>query len=251
LDAVAKAPAPLKAGVCSQKNCMRIWDVNPGYLNRQSLLGEHRELHGIVSIIKHNKKGYSNHPETLRWVDYGWALKQRHKLLVAEMNLRGYIDKSPVLLRSKPGIWPECYIDAPAKQISILREKYKTLESGRIPLPGNAQDYWAQHKYSVMARDISAYKNIGKWVTSRSGSKELPKVAIEVSALLRNAPEQRLKENALLHMWGYVSKYSSISGKELDSLSMATLLNNIQKLSLSNNIKYLIESTSLSELSAW
>jgi len=35
---------------------MRIWDIHPGYLNRQSLLGEHRELHGIFSIIT-NKKG--------------------------------------------------------------------------------------------------------------------------------------------------------------------------------------------------
>ena len=30
-------------------------DINPGYLNRQSLLGEHRELHGIVSKIDYNK----------------------------------------------------------------------------------------------------------------------------------------------------------------------------------------------------
>ena len=230
---------------------MRIWDVNPGYLNRQSLLGEHRELHGIVSIIKNNKKGYSKHPETLRWLGYGWALKQRHKLLVAEMNLRGYVDKSPVLLRSKPGVWPECYIDSPVKQFSILKEKYKTLEVGRIPLPKNAQQFWAQHKYSVMARDLNAYKNIEKRVASKSGSKELPEVAIETFILLQNAPEQRLIENTLLHMWGYVSNYSPISGKELDSLKMKTLLNEIQKLSLLNNIKYLIESTSISELNAW
>jgi len=26
---------------------MRIWDIDPGFLNAQSLLGEHRELHGI------------------------------------------------------------------------------------------------------------------------------------------------------------------------------------------------------------
>ena len=85
---------------------MRIWDINPGYLNRQSLLGEHRELHELVSIIKNNKKGYSKHPETLRWLGYGWALKQRHKLLVAEMTLRGYVDKSSILLRSKENEWP-------------------------------------------------------------------------------------------------------------------------------------------------
>jgi uncharacterized protein YbgA (DUF1722 family) len=230
---------------------MRIWDLNPGYLNRQSLLGEHRELHGIVSIILNNKKGYSKHPETLRWVGYGWALKQRHKLLVAEMNLRGYIDKSPVLLRSKPGLWPECYIDSPDKQITILKEKYKTLESGRIPLPKNTQQFWAQHKYSVMARDISVYKSIGEWVASKPGSKELPKVVMEITTLLRNAPEKTLIENTLLHMWGYVSKYSSITGRELDSLKMNALLTMIQNLSLLNNIKYLTESTSLSELSAW
>ena len=230
---------------------MRIWDLNPGYLNRQSLLGEHRELHGLVSIIKNNKKGYSKHPETLRWVGLGWALKQRHKLLVAEMNLRGYTDRSPVLLRSKPGVWPSIYIDEPGQQISILKNKYKYLEPGRIPLPKNAQDFWAQHKYSVMARDIAAYKNIGKWVTSKSGAKELHKVAIEITTILRTPPEQRLIENALLHMWGYVSTYSSISGVKLNSLNSKGLLKMIQQLSLSNDVKYLNESTAVSELNAW
>ena len=230
---------------------MRIWDLNPGYLNRQSLLGEHRELHGLVSIIKNNKQGYSKHPETLRWVGFGWALKQRHKLLVAEMNVRGYTDRSPVLLRSKPKLWPEIYIDEPAEQISILKNKYQYLEAGRIPLPKNAQDFWAQHKYSVMARDIAAYKSIGKWVTSKQGSKELHKVAIEITSILRSPPEQRLIENALLHMWGYVSKYSSISGHQLNALSNKSLLKKVQQLSLSNNIKYLNESTALSELHAW
>ena len=43
---------------------MRIWDLSPGYLNRGSLLGEHRELHGLHSIIVNGKKGYANHPET-------------------------------------------------------------------------------------------------------------------------------------------------------------------------------------------
>lgn len=230
---------------------MRIWDLSPGYLNRQSLLGEHRELHGIVSIIQHNKKGYSKHPETLRWLGLGWALSQRHKLLVAEMNLRGYTDRSPVLLRTKPGVWPATYIDEPAQQIFILKKKYKQLESGRIPLPKNAQELWAQHKYSVMARDISAYKKIGKWVTAKKGIKELHDVAIEITTILREPPEQRLIENTLLHMWGYISKYSSIQGEKLKSMSNKTLLKTIQQLSLSSNTKYLNHSTSLSELNAW
>ena len=230
---------------------MRIWDVDPGYLNRQSLLGEHRELHGIVSIIANNKKGYSKHPETLRWVGYGWALKQRHKLLATEMDLRGYVDRSPVLLRSKPETWPETYIDAPATQLSILSEKYKTLEPGRIPLPKNAQQLWAQHKYSVMARDIQSYKHFGKWVTSRQGSKDSHRVALELNTLLRLPPNPKLIENVLLHMWGYVSGYADFSGKEIQDMPHEILLNHIRRLALDNNLTYLTESTALGELGAW
>ncbi|MDH5710662.1 MAG: DUF1722 domain-containing protein [Gammaproteobacteria bacterium] len=230
---------------------MRIWDIDPGYLNRQSLLGEHRELHGIVSIIANNKKGYSSHPETLRWVGYGWALRQRHKLLAAEMDLRGYIDRSPVLLRSKPEAWPERYIDAPATQLSILSEKYKTLEPGRIPLPKNAQQLWAQHKYSVMARDIPSYKRFGKWVTSRQGSKDSHQVALELNAILRQPPNPKLIENVLLHMWGYVSGYADFSGKEIQDMPHDKLLSHIRRLALDNNVTYLTESTVLGELGAW
>ena len=50
----------------------------------------------MASIIVNNKKGYSRHPETLRWMDFGWALNKRHQFLAAEMALRGYNDKSPV-----------------------------------------------------------------------------------------------------------------------------------------------------------
>jgi hypothetical protein len=50
---------------------MRIWDIDPGYLNRQSLLGEQREPHGIVSLIVNGKKGYSRNPETRRWLNHG------------------------------------------------------------------------------------------------------------------------------------------------------------------------------------
>jgi hypothetical protein len=45
---------------------MRVWDIHPGFLNRQSLLGEHREIHAIHTIVSRQKKGYSRHPETLR-----------------------------------------------------------------------------------------------------------------------------------------------------------------------------------------
>lgn len=133
----------------------------------------------------------------------------------------------------------------------ILKKKYETLSNGRIPLPENAQNMWAHHKYSVMARDMGAYKDIGSLVTTKSGARNLGDVALELTTILRQPPDSRLIENTLLHMWGYVSKFSTMSNKEFNSLSNKSLLNKIQKLTMLNNVKYLSESTSLSELDAW
>jgi hypothetical protein len=47
---------------------MRIWDIPPDKLCRNHLLGEHNELHAMWNILTQGKKGYSNHPETKRWV---------------------------------------------------------------------------------------------------------------------------------------------------------------------------------------
>lgn len=75
---------------------MRIWDIKPCYLCRKHLLGEHGELHALWSVIINNKKGFSRHPETKRWVGKLRALYLRHDLLVIEMNKRGYFHKTPL-----------------------------------------------------------------------------------------------------------------------------------------------------------
>ena len=230
---------------------MRVWDVNPGYLNRQSLLGEHRELHTIVSIIKNNTKGYSRHPETLRWQGFGWALSQRHRLLAAEMNLRGYVDRTPVLLKTQRTKWPETFVDPPATQLSIIAGKYKDKEQGRIPLPKNAQQLWAQHKYSVMARDAAEYKHIGRWVASSKTGSGIIDLYPELVSLLRCPPGEGNLRNAIQHMWGYVSPYSSFAGKTIASKTTRSLLKEIQRLVFLHGIVYLKESTALSELLAW
>ncbi|MCX5848583.1 MAG: DUF1722 domain-containing protein [Deltaproteobacteria bacterium] len=230
---------------------MRIWDVNPGYLNRQSLLGEHRELHAIVSIIKNNKKGYSRHPETLRWQGFGWALNQRHKLLAAEMNLRGYVDRTPVLLKTQRQKWPEVFVDPPANQLSILATKYKDKEQGRIPLPKNVQQLWAQHKYSVMARDEAEYKYIDGWVASRKTGEGINYIYPELLSLLRCPPGEGNLRNAIQHMWGYVSQHASFSGKAIEKKTMRNLLTQIQHLTFLHDVVYLKESTALGELQAW
>jgi hypothetical protein len=75
---------------------MRIWDIEPHRLCRKHLLGEHRELHALYSILLHNKKGYRSHPETMRWVGKLPALYKRHEMLVVEMEKRGYNHLSPL-----------------------------------------------------------------------------------------------------------------------------------------------------------
>ena len=75
---------------------MRVWDVPPAELCRKHLLGEHRELHGLWNIITQDKTGYSQHPETLRWVGKQAALFRRHQDLVQEMHTRGYSHHTPL-----------------------------------------------------------------------------------------------------------------------------------------------------------
>ncbi len=230
---------------------MRIWDLHPGYLNRQSLLGEHRELHGVVSIIVNHKKGYSRHPETLRWMDFGWALNKRHQLLAAEMKLRGYHDKSPVRTRKNKGLWPDTFIDEPYVQIRLLKDKYRDKEPGRIPLPQNARQMWRQHKYAVMARDVPLYKRIGADVACMGSGDDFSSLARLLVETLRTPPSRGGLKNALQHMWGYVSDRYEESREPVNDWSMSVLLARIQNMALRDRQPYLMDSVALSELAVW
>lgn len=111
---------------------MRIWDVSPAILCRQHLLGEHRELHGLWRILTEERKGYANHPETKRWRGKLAALYQRHEALVLEMERRGYRHASPLDPRLATGEPVQrAYVDTPAAQLAILRQKGCACEVAR------------------------------------------------------------------------------------------------------------------------
>lgn len=230
---------------------MRIWDLHPGYLNRQSLLGEHRELHGLASILRNGKRGYSKHPETLRWVGFEWALRQRHQLLAAEMTLRGYQDKTPLSEPANQGLWPTRYINTPYEQLGILREKYHDREEGRIRLPDSAQQLWSQHKYSVQARDIRLYESIGQGVATMKPRDNYSALALILVEQLRKAPTQGGIRNALQHMWGYIDQYSDWGADQINNASLDELLCEVQKGATLSEEPYLNHSTALSELAVW
>ncbi|MBC8208218.1 MAG: DUF1722 domain-containing protein [Desulfobulbaceae bacterium] len=225
---------------------MRIWDIDSGFLNAQSLLGEHRELHGIYSIISQGKSGYSRHPETLRWVSHLPALVIRHELLVEEMKLRGFNHYSPLDRIESNLEWPFIFIDQPAVQYRLLHVKYIEKNQGRISLPKNIQELWASHKYSVMARDPATCKSIGQLVAS--GEISFDDLSEKLVLLMRTSPTSGRLANAVSHMWGYVDNYSSVDPHELTS---GELLQEIQEKSLKYNVEYLLGSTALGELKLW
>jgi hypothetical protein len=230
---------------------VRIWDVAPGYLNRGSLLGEHRELHGLRSILVHGKTGYSRHPETLRWVGCLSGLALRHDALVAEMRLRGYVDRTPVRCGSRRGTWPRVFVTDPADQLALLRTKYDRREQGRIPLPRDAQQLWAQHKYSVMARSPETYQRIGRAVARMRRSDGVVALARDLVLILREPPAEGRLTNALEHMWGHVRDFATpedIAAAQRGARPMFLL---IQALATRAGDPFLTASTALSELGVY
>ena len=103
---------------------MRIWDIQTSKLCRNHLLGEHRELHALWSILTQGRKGYANHPETRRWRGKLRALYLRHEELVSEMHRRGYRHNSPLDTGLAVGEDKQTeLVDSIQEQIQALREK--------------------------------------------------------------------------------------------------------------------------------
>ena len=73
---------------------MRMWMVNPEYMCRQHLLGEHLELHMFVTSINKKMKLTGFVKNNLLEVS---SLKSRHEELVNEMERRGYKHKTPLI----------------------------------------------------------------------------------------------------------------------------------------------------------
>jgi hypothetical protein len=98
--------------------------VKPSELCRKHLLGEHRELHAIWSVIANGKKGYSKHPETLRWVGKLKALQNRHEALTKEMEKRNYKHFSPLDEKQATGSDKQTeFVNSIEEQIEILKNK--------------------------------------------------------------------------------------------------------------------------------
>ena len=231
---------------------MRVWDVHPGYLSDKSLLGEHVEIHALFSIISGGKKGYSQHPETKRWVGRLCQLVIRHDLVVKEMNLRGFNHNSPLsnsinIHLPKPLVKPT-YVDLPVQQFAILTNKYlEKNQVGRIPLPKNGTEFWAHHKYSIMARGYQYYRNI------QSLMKNSPDLSIDqegdlilkIQSHFKYKVPSKALYNTIEHLWGYFKKETNAEEKTyFFNLSNPIIkINFLFELAKKYQKKYLLHST--------
>ena len=103
---------------------MRIWDLPPNLLCRKHLLGEHRELHAIWTILTTDKKGYRKHPETKRWEGKLAALYKRHEDEVRAMAERHYTHASPLDKRLAVGEATQNeMVHTIEEQITLLKNK--------------------------------------------------------------------------------------------------------------------------------
>lgn len=197
---------------------MRVWDVHPGYLDRKRLLGQHVEIHGLWTVLTGNRQGYSHHPETKRWRGQLPWLAQVHNLTVAEMTLRGYKHQSPL---DMPGGVPAelDYVDSPLRQFMLLREKQQGDLGPRLVIPKTLGEFWASHRYSVMARGRDLYNSKAaqaQQVTSFSMGEDVEFIE-EVLTVLRQPPDY----SALFKVLKSLAQTAGIDGEGTKGLALA------------------------------
>ncbi len=103
---------------------MRVWDIPPKLLCDKHLLGEHAEIHALWTVITKGKKGYSSHPETIRWRGRLKALYLRHDAVSKEMARRGFNHSSFLDENLATGEMNQTeYVDSVAEQKRLLSMK--------------------------------------------------------------------------------------------------------------------------------
>ena len=139
----------------------------------------------------------------------------------------------------------------PEEQVTLLRQKYAGKPKGRIPLPRNAQELWAQHKYSVMARSPRTYQTLGRSVARMRNGKARATLLQELTWILRDTPGEGRLLNAVEHMWGYVRDHATADDIRMARMSIEHLLARTQRLAVRRRQRFLLSSTALSELAVF
>ncbi|MFD2230927.1 hypothetical protein [Alkalimarinus sediminis] len=219
----------------------QIWDLDAGFLDDELLTEQMRLLSGLINDQTNRDKRLPAH-----WISHEDALVVRLNQLIAEMRLRDIATPEYQTVYEGTVIWPARLQEPLKDQLQRLAERCEQGKKGRIGIPSNEREIWANYRYSVMARSHNAFISLGQQVTSRQIS--FDDLLLEVVHATRAEPYQPDVRNALQQMWGYVSANSYIRPNEVENNE---LLAEVQLLAKQTHSEYLLKSTSLGELAFW
>lgn len=215
-----------------------VFDLDPGFIDDVRLAAQMRLLVGLVT--SRVQQQLEHFPAD--WIGHEDALALRLNHIIGELRLRGVATPEPVELTAESVVWP---VLEPARLNQQLKE-LAAGPAGRIRLPRNDHELWASYKYAVLARNQRSYSRIGQRVTARALPYE--KLWLTLINATHVPPTEAGLRNALQHMWGYVSKHSTVNPQ---SGSLVELLREVQERAAAHQVSYLLNSTALGEFRAW
>ncbi|PID27730.1 MAG: hypothetical protein CSB55_08040 [Candidatus Cloacimonadota bacterium] len=213
--------------------------ISPAYLNNDDLLSEYRKL---------KNKSYSE-------LNQNFPGRYRYRLanFASEIKLRNLIeiDEDEFKNTDEPEKYPTEYYENAYKQFDLLKIRYKGKSDARISVPETLQELWRQHKYSIMARNISLYKKTGHFVAEHNDLKYFSDIYAFLAVEMQKKPSKNAVLNVLQHMWGYISNASNLKKSEVPGLDLFSFFKEIQHCVKLSGQKYLYEQIALSELGIW
>jgi hypothetical protein len=230
----------------------QILDIHPGYLGNQHIADEYCFLQTVLTGHSDRATRASAKQGLQQWPKYSWAAYHRYCWLEAELNFRGIVQQPPQTKFEKIGnenLWPESSC-TPAQQFKVISEMRIHADTARLPIPKNAQQVWAQHKYSIMARNNNLYREMGQKVAGLKTELEFADLLDELTYILRLQPSEGGLRNAAQHMWGHVSGNEKVD-KDFVDWPLSRLLREIIFRVIDQEETYLLHSTALTELQTW
>ncbi len=176
-----------------------IWGIHPGYLTRSELLTEHQQLHAAGEEGAEEGRVLAGDKASPAWIYW------RHRLVVAELTLRGQSHSTPLSAPAQEDEGVESVTAGLNQQFGLLAGRREPDQRGRIPLPARGYDFWAHHKYSVMARGYNRYRHVAQ----RSQSLGRPEIgeAGEMVELVYGYLHRRPEITAIRNTWQHVIGY--------------------------------------------
>lgn len=229
-----------------------ILDLHPGYLGNKHIVDEYQLLQSVLTRHSDPDTWLTAKTGVQLWSKYSWAAYHRYRWLEGELIFRGVAHESTQTKFQRivnENCWPESSC-TPAQQLKAISGMRIHADTARLPLPKNAQQVWAQHKYSVMARDNNLYREMGPKVAGLKTEAEFADLVNELTYSLQMQPSEGGLRNAAQHMWGHVSGNEKVDMDFVD-WSLSRLLNEIKLRVINQEETYLLHSTALTEFQAW